>query len=336
MNKKLKNLEIERKLKQRRTTSVMIMFVIIGVILAGLIWQIWSVQNRRWVMRFEGQRVSTSDFRFLTFMEDDDEERALNLLKMITLIEQRGERHGVGLTSEEHASTAMMGNTTRWNVIEQFGFDVLHFISDERIGEIFSVLDFVYPRLMDVYIPTYAPSGEEFEEELAIYLETAHNIHAETEAIVIAMESAEELEMVRNVALSGEVPFAELAQQHNMFGFIIGEDEGLADTQVLSAGEIVVQRGLIDWFGNISPEGEIILALQKGEISEVMLVPDIFVDEVYIIVYMQSRVEATEEDIIESFTERFALSRRYEIFFEMLEQMVSEADITVNHRVYAT
>ena len=336
MTNKKRNLEIERKLSQRRVTSTIIMFVIIGVILAGLVFQIWSVQNRRWVMRFEGERVATSDFRFLTFMEHDNEESALNLLKMVTLLEQRGERHGVGLTSEEREMTTIIGNSTRWNVIDQYGVDRINFITDERIGEIFAVLDFVYPRLLDVYVPTYTPSGAEFEEELAIYLLTAPNIHAQTEAIVIARDSAEELESVREMALLGEMSFAELEAQYNMFGFIASEEEGLAGTQTQSTGDIVRARGLIDWMGNISPEAEIILGLQEGEISPVMRVPDMFVGEVYIIVYMQSRTEATEEEIIESFTERFALSRRYEIFFEMLEQMVEYSDITINHRVYAT
>jgi len=335
-NRKRNNLAIERKRKQQNLSSKMILFAILGIILAGIVWQIWSVQNRRWVMRFDGQRVPTSDFRFLTFMEED-EESALALLKMITMMEQRAEHHGVGITREEREMAAQIGNSTRWNIIDQYGFDQLNFISDERIGEIFAVIDFVYPRLMDIYMPYYTPSGEEFEEELAVYLETAFDVHAETEAMIIAMESAERLEEVRNIALTGEVPFTQLEQENNMFGFILGEGESLAETRVQTAGEIVMERGLIDWFGNISPEGEIILGLQEGEISEVLLVPDMWAEEdVYIIVYMHRRVDSTEEAIIESFTERYAISRRYEIFFEELEQMVRDADITVNHRVHAT
>jgi hypothetical protein len=164
---------------------------------------------------------------------------------------------------------------------------------------------------------------------------TAADIHATTEAILIAMESREDMEFVRNLALTGETPFIELAQQYNMFRFIISEEEGLADIPTQSAREIVVQRGLVDWFGNLLPEGEIILGLQEGEISEIMQIDDMFFEEVYIIVYMQSRTEATEAEIIESFTERFAIHRRYEIFFEMLQQMLSDANVVMNHRVYA-
>ena len=125
----------------------------------------WKEQT--YVMIFNDELISTSDVLFMShltgqsFNEFTRYGLLYELMIFLTIL-QKGEAHGVGLTSEEIATNEVEAREIRV-LMEDGHVGALDFISDRRIGELMGAIDQVGSRLFDIFIE-YVPDEEEFRE----------------------------------------------------------------------------------------------------------------------------------------------------------------------------
>jgi len=317
-NNKSKNREIERQKKQRRLVTRLVFVLALALVIFALTWVIWDNQNRRWIMTFEGERIAVTDYEFF-LTQSGMPQAAMNDLQVHLAIMNRAERHNVAPTQNELDQATQASFDERMWMAREFGQDMFHFISDERIGEFQAALHFSVERLMEIYVPTYHPQGVEFEAELAEYIEENRMFYGQTDIIVITFEDAEVLEEMRELVIAGEETFETLIRERDEIPYL--EEQGIAR---MSLSDFM-------WLGLEDEDLDAMLALQQGEVSPVIE----FFDGFHFIAYMEIRVEATDAEIIESFTENYALEQRFIVFVDIVNGWVDEANVNINQRVFS-
>ncbi|MCL2499903.1 MAG: hypothetical protein FWE90_06150 [Defluviitaleaceae bacterium] len=316
-NRKVRNKEIERQRKVRNRLVAVIAFLTVAVAIAAVSWVVWDTQSRGWILRFEGQRIPVNEMR--VFMQSDTPEAkqdALDILiESLTLI-QRAEQHGVGLTEEERAMWA-------WLVEMQWGED--HLIPSERLGEFIAATSGeIWMRLMDIYVPEFmvAIHEEEFAAELEAYKEANFYNYLKMEVMYILAEEEESAEDARERFLAGETTFEGIVREFNPW---YEEDE---DVMTMTVHEFIEEAGLN------AAQRETLLAMQPGEISEIIPWGEEFGMSYQILVYVVSREEPDGDEIALSFRNDRILRERHAMMMSLVPQWISQANITKNQRAF--
>ena len=309
-NKRIKNREIERARKQQRRLFSIVASVVALIIVAAIAWGIWDTQSRRWIMRFDGDRISTSDFLYLTGGSSDPavKDQALESLVQILTILDRAEQNNVGINDEELAEFAM--------VAEWMHNGLVPFITPERAGEFLAATEpqlglLLLNRLRDIYAP--ADDVEVDEAAFAAYIEEERDNFVNVMYVLI--EESEDAAAA--LAQVGTVPFEDIiAEFDQIFG---------GDVHITSVPQLVNDYDLTQ------EQREALLALPTGEVSGLMTVPDGWLEGYYILVYLESRT--SDEEIRDIFID----IQRWDLMGEIVEGWVREANdnkVTINQRAF--
>jgi len=317
-SRKKRNLEIEKKVKQRKLMWNIGFVAALIVIVAAIGWVVWDTQSRQWIMTFEGMRIPTTDFRFFAtshnvpINEDTRPDIMADLMNTL-MVSHRAEALGLGLTQEDMVEL-LEGAAQFRAVWEQFAPGALDFIEDERIAEIHGALGVLAERLMDHYVPYYPTDTPEFETGFQQWRDENEAGFANFSVMYLTGFSQEELEEVRYRAINEDVEFTDLV---DAFGTNIDE-HGIVWPMELD--EFIEQFGLFEF-------EEELFNLEEGEWSRVL--PAGFN---YFLVYMDTRFIPEEDVLIEQYT----IERRASIFVDILIEWVENANYRINNRVFNT
>ena len=320
MQRKRQNLEIERKKRLQRKMYLGVFSAICLVVVIIIAWVVWDTQNRRWIMTFNGERVATSDFRFMAFLnqqqiDDSTRHSILFELKSYLAVLQAGERHGVGYTLEELAELTEEARQSRI-MFEQGHTGMLGFIGDRRMGELLGAFERVGSRLTDLLIE-YEPDEEEFEEMFE-------------EVVQQEMEAGRQV-MIKYMATEDRHGFDEVHAQE----FLLVED---FDFDAIAARHCVLGTGLepisLDDFiteHSILSERWEMDTVSIGDVSQ--LIEGM---EHYFIIYVVEHVdpELDLEELRIEFREALITQRSRAIFMDMVTDWVDESVYELNRRVY--
>jgi hypothetical protein len=316
-NRKVRNKEIERQKKSRSRLFAGIAVLALVVFVAAVSWVVWDTQNRNWILRFEGERIHTNEFRL--FMGGDSPEArqgALDaLIERLTLI-HRAEQYGAGLSDEEREFWG-------WFVEMQWGENPL--ASSERIGELTAaVMGEIWERLMDIYVPEMFVMIDEDQlaVDLAEYKEANFTNYLKLDLMYVIFEDREEAEAAHARILAGEADFYEIFREYTPW---YEEDMDL-DAGIMTVHNFIEEAML----GPV--DSEMLLALQAGEISGLIEWGADFGLENYLLVYAVEREEPNEDEIARSFREGHILSERNRMLLGLVPQWIEQASFTVNTR----
>lgn len=228
--RKQRNMEIERQ-KKRQNKLYLSGVVAVGfVILLAIGWVVWDIQNRNWIMTFNGERVATSEFEFFNsayqmFMEPEDaRSMAMDELVNSLVVMDRAQAHGISLPADERESLAADAQMQQQMMQSP--------VSVDRITDFFGV-GYMQERLMDIYVPSYTPDPEEFEAELAEYVRTnsflmhfdGRNVSDELRFLTSSYEIFAEPEMAREIALSELLNTLTILDRAEMHGLELTPEE---------------------------------------------------------------------------------------------------------------
>ena len=320
--RKKQNIEIERQVKQRKTIFRVVSIAVAAVIVLAVGAGIWTVQDSRWIMRYEGGRVAVSDFRAVLdigFRNDPAaREAALGSVQAIVAMRDRAIYHGVDLTPEERAHSIAIASERRQERIELFNFDTIRYISNARLGELIFTEPLV-DRLKEIYIPTYEIDEDEFAELMEEYVSEEIYRYMDLQVQTILTETREDIEEA--YSLLGTVDFEDLVRQ-----FTEGFEE---DSEV----EPVLAMEFVDMFEFDPDDRKHLLYLEAGEYSRIMrgVVEGL---EFFFIFRMVSREEPDLVTLTAELREEFVELRRSEIFDELVADWIEAANFTINQRGY--
>ena len=316
-SRKKKNLEVERRVKAQKKLHAGVFAAIVLAVLIAVAWLVWDAQNRRFIMTFDGERISTGDFRFVGHvlaLRQDPGAPGFNrfqvldeLISLLAVIDM-GEEYADGFTQEEREIGLDMAVSHRqW--MQEMNYS-LGYIGNERMAELLGIMELwhVVPRIVEEFVERgyYVLDEEEFAEELTLHIERL--IEEGTEVYVKYMATYER-DGFNEAAL-------ELVSEDG-FDF----DDLISRFSVLETGhepinltEFLAQYGIWQtWNLEGLPIGQFSSTLEGSEY--------------FFIAYIYDRVEPELdlEEVEEDFRESFLFSRSFGIFIERLEERVEYA-----------
>jgi hypothetical protein len=328
-SRKKRNLEIERRKKERHRIAVSIFMGLIGVLVIMLVYGVWDANNRRTIMTFEGQRVSTSDFRFLVELfgahGEDMHDEIINELVSVLILINKSNEHGTGISEEE-----MQDVREFVQMIREGG--EFNYISERRMTEIYTTL-FIddHMGLIDIYVPTYELDEDERAEieeaneiGLAFHLLSVRDSMMRVKYLVYLDE--EEAENALAELLDGG-DFDAMFREQNF----LDEDAEVETMDVRMLTNSVVQD---------EATANEIRGMNEGEISPIIVIPGEDGDPELFIIFQMYSIE-TDEEILADAEERFLDensvqrvidSRRAQAFWELVNEWTENANFTVNQR----
>ena len=320
-SRKKQNLEVERKIKRQKRMYAAVFAAICLAVVIVIGWVVWDTQNRRFIMTFNGERIATGDFRFISVLnqtpinEFTRDEIMRELMTFLTVM-QMGERYGLGFTQEELDENELRAAFYR-ELIEQNAPGALGFIDDRRMGMFFGLFEQVGTRLIDYLITDYEVDEEQFEQELEWHIDMLIQDGSEVYVKYLALDpEADNTDAYIAIASPEETDFDEIASMYCVLGTGI---------EPVNIEEFAAEYGLhID---------EWLAGLPVGQHSSVIHGTDYS-----FIFYVYNRIEPELDldEVGQEFREGFEQRIRSNIFFEQLEGWVLEAEYELNHRVFDT
>ena len=328
--RKQQNLVMERQLKKRKTIFRVISIAVAAAIVLAIGFGIWSVQDSRWVLRYDGGRVATNDFRAIMDIEFAEwrdnpmaREAAIGSLEYIVAIHDRAAHHGMVVSAEDRAiAESWVDNQIRvprtfWG--PQGPIDPLAYISNERLVELFVIAP-LSSQLMDLYVPEgsieideeeLAQQQEEYvEEELDNYLDLQ----------VMVLELSDPIEMENAYSLIGTIPFEDIVRMSTPW--MVDEDDVVHSISAMDLAHL---------FDDQPEDLEYLLGLAEGENTSIIELAEF---GFYVVFYAVSREEPDPDTVKEIFRDRYVLGRRNEVFENLVSEWVQESNFRVNRRGY--
>ena len=324
-SRKKQNLEVERKLKRQKKKYLAVFAALCLVVVIAIGWVVWDTLDRRYIMTFNGERIATGDFRFISILEDvpiNEFTRydILRELKTYVTLMQMADRLGVGYTPEEQVENEAAGEMWR-GIIEQNAHIPLGFIDDRRIGEFMNFHALLVPRLIDLVIYDYEVTLEldedMFAEELGWHIEWL--VEQGTEVLVKYMALypwEDHVEVAIELADPEGFDFDDIASRFCVLG------TGL---EPININDFATQYGvpIDDWLAGL-PIGQFSPQLQGNEY------------DFFFYIYGRREPELDLEDVTQEFRENYELNIRRSIFSRRLEEWIEEAEYELNLRVFNT
>ena len=328
-SRKKQNLEVERKIKQQKRMYAAVFAAICLAVVIVIGWVVWDTQNRRFIMTFNGERIETGDFLFISMLDgrplDGFTRYAIldELLSVLTIMDL-AERYGDGFTDEEQIANEELGASWRlW--VDQETPGALGFIDNRRMGEFLNLHANVVPRLIDRLI-TDADIDAAFDDEMfregleshiAFLIEQGMEVYVKYMA-QDTMESHQEA--VVYLTADDDFDFDDIASRHCVLGTGL-EPISLHEFEELFGVHVDdLQAGL--------PVGQFSFTFS----------PEFHGSGYYLIFYVYEHVEPDLEldEIEQEFLEFYVQNLRESIFLERVPGWVEEAEYELNYRVFDT
>jgi hypothetical protein len=339
-SRKKRNLQIERKKRaERRVTNTVVTLVLLAIV-AGICFSVWDSFQRRTIGTFEGERIPTSDFNFFHAMTDtgerdpeDHREFAVNeMLTYLTLL-NRAEMHGFTLPEDqldEHMQDA--ANMREWLTWQDPR--MLRDTSNRRIADFLSV-GFLQDRewlqpgpvfdfLMEEYKGDFEPAEEDVQEFLDGIMDDIISAATDRNVKYVRNDDWDVMQEVFRELNDGEITFDTAISSHHQPPEPQFDEEG---------EEIILENPTEIWnFGATFGAWEFwdeLLALEEGEMSEVMTFGDyFFIVKMYDKTVNYERVEEFTEEV----TDSFIRESRENAFLELMDEWVAAANFEPNQR----
>jgi len=313
-NRKKLNQEIESKKKQRKLMERGIFALVAILLLAGIGYTVWNSYNMRWVMRINNEhvseRITLDDLRFyeVTMQENlgdpESRERILDEMARILTIMEHAERNNIVL-SQEDLDDAMSGAENNLFWFEMIGMP--RPVTNERGAHLLSAF-FQLNHLRDIYVPYYTPDEAELAElweEFRSEAETSGRFDR-LELTYIYNDDVSAIEQAQ--ALSAERSFAELEEFSSI---------SLMTTTRDDIGAILLLDELSQSIVNNATLGEIFI-VSAGEGAA--------------LIYASGMLDPDWDDLEQRFRDSHILTRRAELFNDILEGWVQDTNIIRNNR----
>ena len=306
-SRKKRNLEIEREKMRNRRISKSIGALVILVICAGIAWFAVGMYQRSWIMRFEGQRISTNELRFVMGLQDwwlspeEVKDRAMNDLVEILTVMHHANRLGLGMTNEERDATL---ETLERGVISQ-----------TRMAEYFNV-DNMMERLFEYFIPDLILDPEVYRYDIAAYLEERRPFYQQTEIMYILNDDfGVMLSVLESMENDPNADFGTFVMMYCNEHIDFEQEE----PEMLSLAHL---EHVVNPFEMLA-----LIDMQPGETSDIIMFGDSF-----LLLHMHSRAETPDSEIQEIFLSNLARQARLEAFNEFFQQLVEHARFEINQR----
>ena len=275
--------------------------------------------NDSWIMIYMGEEISTSDFAFFSVLMQTPINRftkheLLRELLTYLVVMEMGERYGVGFTQLELIEVEARAGFVR-SLLEQEEPGSLDFISNRRLGEFMGLFEFVMPRLAELLID-YEPDEDAFRIELEQHI----NWLIESNTEVLVKYFATELDGIEEAAL-------DLVVENYDF------DDVVLKHCVLQTGLNPINIFEFAWRYGIDID-DWLFRLPIGQFSPIQMGGDLF-----FMFYIHDRIPPnTDPEILEmieaSFRAHTIHQRNEQLFFEMLQTWLDEADYELNHSLF--
>ena len=324
-NRKKVNQEIERKIKGRRRLSAIITCIAIAAVVVAILWVVWDVRSRSWIVEFEGNRIAVSDMQFhatrashAAGMQVHPNDPAMQDFLVQHIIDaevlmQRAEAAGLGLTSAEREEMLDFARENRENWAPS--------VPVARLAELFGLFEFSVSRLMERY-GHYELDPAELEQEFADFM-AEHGADMElrsTEAQLIFSDDREALEAIKEeaAAIIDATEFEAFAREVCL---------AYAEQEFVFADSIL---GIIEMLGLIDYTAELI-ELQEGEMSSIIEI----MEGEYVLIFMESRPGIDEAEIKDWLEQQIVMERSSEMFIELMDGWRADANYSINSRALA-
>lgn len=333
--RKQKNRQIERKKRAKQRTAAGIFVVILALAAVGIGYLVWDSIDRRTVMTFQGERIPTSDFRFLHMTsgaEPDDEasrETAVTAMLRTLAVLERARANGVSLPEDEMAELLEEAASTREWVVSWQGAGAMRATSVRRIADFMSVGTLagdwpqpgpLFELLEEELLADFRPDQADIDARLEEWDEDITNAAMETMLQYIAVDDENIAWSAYGDAEEDVMPFDELIELFHQ----PGEDE--------FENPIDLSDFMMNF--NAWEHWEVLNDLEVGDITFPLSVDD---GERFFVVrkYSSEINEETLEEITENVVEGYIAERRQEAFLEMIDGWVAEAVYVRNERALA-
>jgi len=307
-SRKKRNREIENKRRQKRRIFTGVLVVLILACVAALGYGVWDMMNRRTIMTFNGERVHSRYFRYLLYTSQDP----WGELEQSLVMREAAERHNITLTSDQREQL------TNWATSQRAELSAhqinANFITDAQVADLWSMA-FYMESLMDIYVPDFEHDEDEFLE----ILEEFHDmIIAEATNTMVKFIYSNDEDEIRAVteAFAEYGDFAAAVAAY----WVPYEETGLVP---VSLGDFIDNFHLWDY-------AEELHAHEEGEISDI-----IEEHHMFILMFMYEKDVVDYEMIdqmIEAEREWFIGHSRQQVFMEIMNGWIDDADIEWNER----
>ncbi|MDR0271808.1 MAG: hypothetical protein LBI27_00625 [Clostridiales bacterium] len=321
--RKQKNLEIERSKRKKQKIFTAVLAGCIAALVFVLGYTVWDIQDRRNIMTFQGTSIATGDFRyFYDFMESGRNEAMRELQKTLVVLEH-GVQNGIELTSDELSDASQNAADMR-DFMSQMG---MNYISERRIAE-FSSVENVANRLMDMFVPELEIVADEeameafIEENMEDIMAGSNDMNLKYIASATYNDVYDAFSTLRN---SGET-FDELIEEFHIF---YDPEVGIETIELWEFLETVTQ-----W----QHYGELLALEEPGDFTEVLELDGMyFIAQLHELAFSQERFEENVEYMRSMYSgnlETEELNRRQEVFSEMIDEWINEANFIINNRAF--
>ena len=320
-----KNREIERKKRNQKLMSRYGFYALAVLLVLGLGWLAADHWSRRWILNIDGNRVATTDLRFLTYMHEGTD-FALHMLKTGIVLEEQAERLGVGVTQQELDDARELASMFRGQA-RDLGFS-LNFISVNRKAEIIAREWNLFQHIIDAIAPEsdfYDAATAQVAEDFADHLENNRLEFIFPSVYYLMTDNRADAEAARTAAQGG-TDFNEVIRT---YGF------GMEDVEDDFEFSPITLWELADDFRLTPDVTNAIIDLAVGDISEV-----IDREGWYLVFYVESREELDHEMVELIFMqggerhEQAVQFLQFERFSNYMEQWMEDLDnrVVVNQR----
>jgi len=266
-----------------------------------------------WIMLFEGEPIYENDLRFVAgimgLAPDNAEAQNLALSQLIEFLAiiYSANRHGLGVTAEEHEEMLSAAHTN----VELMGLSGI--ITDERLVDFFAV-GTLLSRLLNHYAAEHTLDLAEHQHEIAAFAEANRSFLANIELKYMVNQDFDMMRELRErLVAEGTSHFDELAREYSVF-------------YAADGGAVVYDiHTFLQIFGLYNHDIVALFGMQAGDISHIFNIENFF-----FLAYIVSRTEATDDEIEDAFIQHYVSAHRAGNIDELVEMLVANADYTIN------
>ena len=327
ISKRARNREIERKKRQYKLMYRYGFYALAILLFLGVGWLSADAWSRRWILNVDGNRISTREFRFLTYFFGD-KDFAMEMLQRGLVLEQQAERYGLSITDDERQDTREFAQVIRDHYRQQFGIS-LNFISLNRKTDVLS-RDWFTEHLREHLLPEtdfYAEANEIVAADFAHHLE-----HNRLDFIFSNVRY-----ILANDRTNAESALTRLAAGEDFVTLIRDYDDDEQGEQ--PEDHVFDSTSLWQFAHDFDLSHDIvntILDIEEGQVSEIIELGGNW----FLIVYVESKFELDPEMVEENFMqggfllEETIWNLRSAAFDELVEGWMAGFNPIINQRAF--
>ncbi len=294
-------------------TSLVMIGVVVVVILAiaggvGLFITNTIRNNDKYVLTYNGQKVSTEALRLFTVMYGD-KDTALEILKDFLIITDEFNSRALTLSAEDEESLASDIDYLN-SYIETQGLTPFD-ITEERLTQLMA-LNYYYMAIIDDMKAVFVVDEDTFNTEFVDFKENFPNYYTDVQLKYIITETPEDAEIARAMLLNGDDTDTVIMEKSIYYTPEYG-------IEVIPMTDAPLEQETIDE----------IMALDVAEFTNV-----VDLGGIYAIFIVDSITVPTDAEIEEIYREMYIGDEVYTAFNTFLDEQIATAEFKINQSVF--